>query len=35
MNHIASPSPPPFTVEINQSYNPVNKQWHNDIFVKL
>ena len=34
MNHIASPSTP-FTVEINQSYNPVNKQWHNDIFGKL
>ena len=25
----------PFTVEIHHSYNPLNKQWHNDIFIKL
>ncbi len=30
-----APTSTPFTVEINQSYNPVNKQWHHDIFVKL
>ena len=29
------PPPTPLTVEINQSYNPVNKQWHHDIFVAL
>ncbi len=25
----------PFTVEINQSHNPVNKQWPDEIFVAL
>ncbi len=30
-----TPYTTPFTVEINHSYNPINKQWHNDIFIKL
>ena len=30
-----TPYTTPFTVEINHRYNPINKQWHNDIFIKL
>ncbi len=30
-----TPYTTPFTVEINHRYNPINKQWHNDLFIKL